>query len=77
MIVFRIKERLTLTVEDHVVLVQLVMMEFEIKVKLALIAEGHALIAVRTDIILVELDEYYFLPLKIYYAIKKLMSFCS
>ena len=56
MIMLRIKVKLTLTVEDHVVPVQLVMMEFKIKVKLVLIAEGHALIAVTTNIVLVELD---------------------
>ena len=59
MIGFRIKKKLTLTVEDHVMPVQLVMMEFKIKVKSISIAEVHALIAVRIYIAFVELNKFY------------------
>ena len=54
MMVLRTKVKLTLTVEDHVMIVQLVMMEFKIKVKSTSIAEVHALIAVRINIVFVE-----------------------
>ena len=60
MIVFKIKMKLTLTAEEHVMPVQLVMMEFKIKVNLASTVEGHALIAVRTNIVLLELDNAHF-----------------
>ena len=59
MIVFRIKVKLTLTVEDHVMPVQLVMMEYKIKVKLTSIVEVHAQIAVRINVVFVELNKFY------------------
>ena len=74
MIAFRIKVKLTLTVEDHVMPVQLVMMEFKIKVKSTSIAEVHALIAVRIYIAFVELNKFYICPCK---DIMKWKTWCN
>ena len=60
MIQLKIKVKLILTVEGHVMPVQLVMMEFKIKMNLTSIVEGHALIAVRTNIVLLVSHKDYF-----------------
>ena len=60
MIQLKIKVKLILTVEGHVMPVQLVMIEFKIKMNLTSIVEGHALIAVRTNIVLLVSHKDYF-----------------
>ena len=59
MIQLKIKVKLILTVEGHVMPVQLVMMEYKIKVKLTSIVEVHAKIAVRIYVVFVELNKFY------------------